>query len=365
MRCGISRAGAGRSRRARLRPWPVIALALALASSAGCTPPVDPALEVSAEEPVRARAAIEPDTATLGERIELTVEVAHREGLAVELPALPESFGGLRVEAGEPPAETLARRGQVVERRRYLLVAERVGVHTIPPLEVAYGSEGELRETVATSELTVEVPSLLATEEAEATDIRDVKPLRRQRARWMTIVLPLVALAALAALLGWWWWRRRRRSAAEPAPLPPYEAALEALARLRQTDFGDPEAVRAYYFALSETVRVYVEGRFGLNATDLTSEEIVASLGELQGLSAEDSRRLRDFLDATDQVKFAQLIPSSRQIEETFETAVSFVESTRPAESEKPGEEKARPQDQPPRAASGPPASLRPAEGGG
>ena len=356
---GMDRVGADRGWSVPVRSGAALALALAIGWF-GCTPPIDPELEVSAERPVRVRAAVEPATATIGDPLTYTLEVAHREGLAVEVPELPEALDGLRVAPGEASTESSRRRGQVIERRSYRLIADRVGTHVIPPLAVAWGDQGDPGERVATPELTIEVASVLAAGEGEPTDIRDVKPLRKPPSRWPAVAALIAAVLGGVALLAAWWWRRRRRAQATEPPLPPYEAALQALARLRHTDFGDPESVRAYYFALSEVVRVYVEGRFGLNATDLTTEEIVTRVGDVEGLSGDDSARLCGLLTAADRVKFARVFPSSREIEATFDQALAFVESTRPADSG----ERAEGGGGPPSAEDRPP-TLRVAEGRG
>jgi hypothetical protein len=144
-----------------------------------------------------------------------------------------------------------------------------------------------------------------------------------------------VALAVVLSLLGGalYFHRRGRRGLEEPA-IPPHERAFEFLRALRETDFDDPAAVRRFYFSISEAIREYVEGRFGLNATDLTTEEIVSALPTLEDLDGEERGSLRLFLVDTDQVKFADHEPSQPEIEETYERALGFVETTRPMELE-------------------------------
>ena len=92
--------------------------------------------------------------------------------------------------------------------------------------------------------------------------------------------------------------------------------------------------MRRYYFALSEIVRAYVEGRWGWNATDLTTEEIFDALETRRSIAAEHQEKLRHFLLATDRVKFAAYEPSAEEIRDSYEEALSFVESTRPSEVE-------------------------------
>ena len=87
-------------------------------------------------------------------------------------------------------------------------------------------------------------------------------------------------------------------------------------------------AKRGYYFAVSAVLRSYLEGRFLLNATDLTTEEILLGLDELP-VENEDRARIRRFLADSDLVKFAASVPTEGDIRETHERALRFVESTR------------------------------------
>jgi hypothetical protein len=306
--------------------------ALCLAAAWGCGAPGVPPAEDPGGEPVQVRAGVDRATATIGDRVTFSLVITRPADLEVEVPEPAGELGGLRIEdRALEPARRASRDDRVVERSTYTLVADRVGSYVIPRLAVRYG-EGEDGGSVETPEVFVEVASVLPDDESELSDIRDVKPLHRLARRWAVLLAAaaaaLLAIALAAAL--WWWWRRRRAGATEPA-LAPHEVALRALECLWRTDFTDPEALRRYYFALSETLRAYVEGRFGLNATDLTTEEILGRIAELPALPPADADRLRGFLTATDRVKYAAVLPSRREIDATFRAAVSFVESTRPS----------------------------------
>ena len=201
------------------------------------------------------------------------------------------------------------------------------------------GEVADAWSEASTSEIFVEVESVLPSE-GQAEDIRDLKPPRdvRPRAPWLRLVLGALVAAAVALAVGWWVRRWRHRRSQVP-PRPAHEIAFEALARLRQTDFGDPTAVRRFYFQISETIRLYVEGRFALNATDLTTEEILDWLGLGEGPREGQAGQLEQFLLETDQVKFAHREPCQQDIENTYERALGFVEATR--EPDEPLEEAA------------------------
>jgi hypothetical protein len=291
---------------------------------AGTTPPL-----LQEPQPVVASARVDKAVATTGDLITYTVVIEHDPGFEIELPEPGADIAGLRIiDVGRD--EPTERDGKVVDRRWYQLRADLVGTYILPPLRARYRRTGASEWlTLATSQIFLEVKSVLPAD-GEVTDIRDVKPLivtDRGPPVWLlTIAGGMTLLLALVAIL---WWRRRKRPVSVPPP-PPYEVAFAALDSLRQTDFSDLHAVRDYYFRISEILRSYIEGAFSLNATDLTTEEILPRLVSLEGLAEPQRHDLREFLRHTDEVKFAERHPSAGEIEHAYEHALSFVEATAP-----------------------------------
>lgn len=284
------------------------------------------------QPPVQVSAAVDRAAATTGDVITYTVTINRDPGFEVELPETGAEIAGFRiVDFGRDEAEV---QGRVVEERWYKLRADLVGSYVLPPVRANFrpaGDEAAEPQIVETSEIFVEVESVLPTD-VEATDIRDIKPLRHPASRipwlWIAAGLALVGVLIGVFLL------LRRRSQIQPPPQPAHEVAFAALDALRRVDFDDPEAVRRFYFEISHTLRAYVEGRWQFNATDLTSEEILAGLDQVPELGETQESSLQHFLLHTDQVKFAKHRPEQHEIEETYERALSFVEATRPPEAQ-------------------------------
>ena len=281
--------------------------------------------------PAELRAAVDRATATTGDLITYEVEVERDPDVNVELADPGVDIAGFRiVDLGQDSPETLAS-GRILERRWFQLRADLVGSYVLPALSATYsGSAGDGGD-LETPEIPVEVESVLPADGTEVTDIRDIKPLLRVGGSrpwlwWLGLAVAVLALAIAA----WWWWRRRRGSggdAPEVPRIPPYDLAIQELERLRRTDFSNLRELRRYYFAVSAVVRAYVEGRFGLNATDLTTEEILSRLALIR-LDPGQARRLERFLVATDQVKFAAHLPLPEEIDRTYEQALGFVRAT-------------------------------------
>ncbi len=167
--------------------------------------------------------------------------------------------------------------------------------------------------------------------------IREIKPLQPiDRARpWLwiagAIALVLAAGGGARVLAGRRVARRtRRRRRRRRCP--------RTRSRWRRSTAWPPSepvgdaAVRRYYFALSEIVRAYIEGRFGLNATDLTSEEIVASLDRLDLPDERTPSACARSSPTPTRVKFAAHRPQRAEIGAVLDWARRFVEATRPVE---------------------------------
>ncbi len=85
---------------------------------------------------------------------------------------------------------------------------------------------------------------------------------------------------------------------------------------------------RWYVGEVSDAVRGYLEGRFGLRAPEQTTEEFLAGLAgkELPGMG--DSAGLGEFLGWCDLVKFAGWKPGGPELEELEQSALGMVERT-------------------------------------
>lgn len=135
-----------------------------------------------------------------------------------------------------------------------------------------------------------------------------------------------LGLAALAAM----WWKRRP-GAAQPVEPPP-DASVVARARILGARNGMGDA-RWYVGEVSDAVRGYLEGRFGLRAPEQTTEEFLVSLGGKGLPGMDDGDGLGGFLQQCDLVKFAGWRPEASRLEVLEEEALDLVERTTPVPS--------------------------------
>ena len=78
-----------------------------------------------------------------------------------------------------------------------------------------------------------------------------------------------------------------------------------------------------------DIVRRYLEGRYGVRAPELTTEEFLQEAQRAAALAANHRELLSAFLERCDRVKFAGYRPDSDESMATLKAARAFVEDTR------------------------------------
>jgi hypothetical protein len=110
--------------------------------------------------------------------------------------------------------------------------------------------------------------------------------------------------------------------------IPPDILALAQLHELEERHVWQKGEIKAFYSEATEIVRRYVEGRYGVMALEMTTDEVLDQLASLK-LSKDMMSEIRTFLADADLVKFAKVIPSFSDNERVIPVALDIVEKTR------------------------------------
>jgi hypothetical protein len=123
--------------------------------------------------------------------------------------------------------------------------------------------------------------------------------------------------------------RRRKRLAVATAGALTEPAAAVALRNLaRWDDLQDEAQFRAAVAAISTTIRLYIEGRFGLHAPRLTTEEFWAALRTTKSVPQKFEHFLESFMRECDAIKYAGQTLTLVQLKALLAAANNFVRST-------------------------------------
>lgn len=115
----------------------------------------------------------------------------------------------------------------------------------------------------------------------------------------------------------------------KPAPkLPPHEIAIKALEELRNRKLWQNGKHKLYYSTLTEILRLYIEGRWAVGALEMTTDEIITALRDVD-IKHDSRSNLVAILRTADMVKFAKALPDAEENEQLFSYAYYFVENTK------------------------------------
>ena len=320
---------------AAARPATAIA---ALALMASCLPLGDGAAEAAAvtpgEPPVRVFASIEPDTATVGDRLNLRLRIEHGPDVDVAAPDIGAAIAPLEVlgSAQRPPVE---REGRVVDERVYVVAAFETGRFGVPSLTFDYVDAAGDTGSVRTDSTFVTIVSVLPEDEEELAP-KDIKPpIELPRRIWPFVV---AAAAVVGLILAYRhlraWWRRLRtpaREVVEEPAVPPRAAHLAAFERLEALRRDDPIGhgeIEGFYVRVTDILRRYLRDRFAVDAIDMTTAELRPSMLNAR-IESDEIDRTVTYLAHADLAKFAKLHPDEARARADFQEAWDFVERTR------------------------------------
>jgi hypothetical protein len=169
---------------------------------------------------------------------------------------------------------------------------------------------------------------LLPAGEANATrltDIHDIKPALAigsdlQWLYWTLVIAGLLILATAA----WRLWRKRKKTAAPELaaiPVPAETEAYQMLDDLASDGNADP---KQFYFRLSAILRRYIERRYDIPASEMTTEELLPLVDRLP-LGIELTQPLKAFCRGADPIKFAGVSAEQHRMAQDLSFARDFV----------------------------------------
>jgi hypothetical protein len=148
--------------------------------------------------------------------------------------------------------------------------------------------------------------------------------------------ISLIVLALIVWFIVWYLrnkWKANGGKVKVAPKLPPHVVAIKALDELHHRKLWQNGKHKLYYSTLTEILRRYIEERWAVGALEMTSDEIITALRDVD--IRHDSRsNLIAILRTADMVKFAKALPDAEENEQLFTYAYHFVENTKSVASE-------------------------------
>lgn len=262
---------------------------------------------------------------TVGDELQLTVDVIVPKGSSVTPPATESDFGTITVkEWNVHRAERSAYDSLTYD---YLITTYIPEPCTIPQLSFIIEHNGNA-DTLTTDSLPLAVTSVFQGDTISPMGFRSpVHAGNKPRLwLWILIIAGTVTLLVITVIV---LVKHFRKPPPPPPPVPPYEEARDALLGLGVKKYLQRGLVREYVFELSNIFKRYIGRRFECNAMDFTTEEM-AAWSSAAGLSKKTRAALDWFFTTTDPVKFARFIPDNDTVTRFEHEVHTFLEETRP-----------------------------------
>ena len=279
---------------------------------------------------------IEPIEMMIGEQAQVTVTVQAPEGAKVEMPTFQPRQ---QIVAG---VEVIAT--QRTDDRTLLLTLTSFdgNLYYLPPFKVKVNDKTVESKSLALKVVEVEVDTTKLDKFFGPKDVQD-NPFQ-----WSDWSLSFWLSILILVLWGVAYYLYLRLRDNKPIiarikivkRLLPHQKAMKEIEQIKADKMVASEDQKEYYTKLTDTLRKYIEERYGFSAKEMTSSEIIARLtssGDQQSL--DELRRL--FMTA-DLVKFAKYSTMINENDANLVNAIDFINQTKL--ENQPTEEVVKPQ---------------------
>jgi hypothetical protein len=259
----------------------------------------------------KVRVQLDTDSIQLGDQRMMTISATHPKNWVL---IWPDLFNQLPsqvqvIDKGHPDSVNhQAEEIQYIQRIKLGFYGE--GKGTIPSYLFQFqSSNGEVFSQISDS-LSFEVLSPEVNVSQPFMDITGPIDPGYHWKEFIPIILAVLGFIVLV-LLSLWAWRKYQKRKLVPPPPPiipvksPLERALEAIAVLEQKEAWRTMPRQEYYDDLTRIIKQFLWGRYGFNAPDMDSTDIMRQL-RLLVAQATLCDQLSDWFYAADMVKFAK-----------------------------------------------------------
>ena len=267
----------------------------------------------------------------IGQQAHVTVTVTADENAQVVFPDWkPRTFlvPGVELLAIEIDSAK-ADNGQKSRLRRLTITSFDENLYALPPVEVKVDGKPYKSEQLALKVVTMDVDTLHPNEFFPPKDVQDNPFLWSEWSGLLWLSLLIVALCALGV------WLQLRLKANKPIitsiriikKILPHQRAMKAIEEIKAEHMTASDDPKEYYTRLTDTLRQYINERFGFNAMEMTTSEIIDNLQKSgdQTMIGE----LKDLFETADLVKFAKYSTLIGENDLNLVNAINFIDQTK------------------------------------
>lgn len=290
---------------------------------------------------IKATASLDSANILIGDQIKLFLEVDHPKDVNVQFPAVPDTISSLievisrsGIDTFELDNETLMKQIQ-----SYTITSFDSGSYRIPPYWFQIEVDGTI-DSIPSNGVTLNVYTMQIDTTKGPTDIKMPYGAPLTLKEVTPYILGVILIGAIIFFLLYSIKRKKNNKpifARPPKPKEPaHIVALRELDRIKSEKVWQKGKTKQYYSELTDTLREYIEDRFGIRALEQTTDETVESFRVQKGLINEKNfLNLIQLLQLADLVKFAKFQPLPDDDNMSLVNAYFFVNDTKKEEPKK------------------------------
>ena len=216
--------------------------------------------------------------------------------------------------------------------QKLLITSFDSGYYAIPPVRFYYTAPGDTaRHFIESDAELLEVHTIKVDSQGNFKDIKEPLDAPFTLLEALPWILGLMALSTIIVFVILYLKKRKSQQPFFKAParpqLPPHQVALDALDELRYKKLWQNGKIKLYHTELTDILREYLTSKFGFQAMELTSDEIMESMVHTP-VNAEAKDKLKQTLMLADLVKFAKMQPLPLEHDASLNNAIDFVKET-------------------------------------
>ena len=286
---------------------------------------------VSVAQNVTVDASIDSLQRFIGEQARIKLEVSCDASQKLQLPIFTDTIvkGVEVIEVAKADTQYLNNRERMLVTQEYTVTSFDSATYYLPPFEVLVDEKPYYSKSLALMVYPMEIDA----ENPEAIfgpkDILQM-PLSWEDWKgvtWKFVLLVLLIVGVVYLIIRYIDNKPIIRKVKVEPKLPPHQQAMMEIERIKEEKTwqkGDP---KAYYTELTDVLRTYMAERFGFNAMEMTSSEIIDKLLETNDKSS--ISELKFLFETADLVKFAKHSPLMNENDMNLVNAVEFINNTK------------------------------------
>ena len=280
---------------------------------------------------VTVRASIDSLQLLVGEQTKIHLEVSMDANRKLQLPVINDTLvRGVEVlDIARPDTQKLNDNKRWVISQEYTVTSFDSALYYLPPLEVMVDDEKYRSESLALKVYSIPVDTLHPDQFFGPKTVVDV-PIEWQDIDTMVYAFIIMLLLGAACVFFIVRFRNNKpiiRIIKIEPKLPPHQEAMKHIEEIKANKNVQREDPKLYYTELTDVIRTYIKDRFGFNALEMTSTEIIEHL--LQVKDKESLKDLKYLFETADLVKFAKHAPMMNENDMNLVNAVDFINETK------------------------------------